>query len=196
MGDLTNFSIDTRTRILEAALLEFAKTGKDGTKIHAIVNRAGINVRKFYEVFESKETLYAEAIVYSLERIQTSLSQPTENEGIRAQLFRLESALESEPYAASLIRWEAAKGWNENLHLNAHKQLSHSEIRAAIESARNSGALTGYFDSDCLASYCILQLLLSFTGTLEKESPTNYSDDLGRVLGTKTDLLMAGLTAK
>lgn len=196
MGDLTNYSIDTRTRILEAALQEFAKTGKDGTKIHAIVNRAGINVRKFYEVFESKEVLYEEAIAYSLERIQTSLSQPTENEGIRGQLFRLETALESEPYAASMLRWEAAKGWNENIHQNAHKHLSHAEIKLAIEQAKANGAVTGYFDSDCLASYCILQLLLSHSGTIDEHSSSEVSEKSVTNLGTKTDLLLAGLTGR
>lgn len=48
----------SQSRILEAAVLEFAANGLTGTRIEAIAERAEINKRMIYQYFGSKELLY------------------------------------------------------------------------------------------------------------------------------------------
>ena len=52
-------SAETRSRILEAALTEFAANGLAGARTEAIAAAAGVNKALLYYYFESKEKLYA-----------------------------------------------------------------------------------------------------------------------------------------
>ena len=52
-------SAETRSRILEAALTEFAASGLAGARTEAIAAAAGVNKALLYYYFESKEKLYA-----------------------------------------------------------------------------------------------------------------------------------------
>ena len=52
-------SAETRSRILEAALTEFAANGLAGARTEAIAAAAGVNKALLYYYFESKENLYA-----------------------------------------------------------------------------------------------------------------------------------------
>lgn len=53
---------DSRTRILEAALSEFAANGLAGARTDRIANAAGVNKALLYYYFESKENLYLAAL--------------------------------------------------------------------------------------------------------------------------------------
>jgi AcrR family transcriptional regulator len=48
----------TRETVLNAAAAEFARSGPEGTRVRAIVERAGVNERMIYHHFGSKEGLY------------------------------------------------------------------------------------------------------------------------------------------
>jgi TetR/AcrR family transcriptional regulator len=52
-------SAETRSRILEAALTEFAASGLAGARTESIAAAAGVNKALIYYYFESKEKLYA-----------------------------------------------------------------------------------------------------------------------------------------
>lgn len=52
----------SQSRILEAAVIEFAANGLAGTRVEAIAERAEINKRMIYQYFGSKELLYQAAI--------------------------------------------------------------------------------------------------------------------------------------
>ena len=52
-------SAETRSRILDAALTEFAANGLAGARTEAIAAAAGVNKALLYYYFESKEKLYA-----------------------------------------------------------------------------------------------------------------------------------------
>lgn len=52
-------SAETRSRILEAALTEFAANGMAGARTETIAGAAGVNKALIYYYFESKEKLYA-----------------------------------------------------------------------------------------------------------------------------------------
>ena len=49
---------DTRRILLDAASVEFALSGLEGARMHAIVKRAGVNERMVYHHFGSKQGLY------------------------------------------------------------------------------------------------------------------------------------------
>jgi TetR/AcrR family transcriptional regulator len=55
-------TIDTRDRILDAALTEFAANGLAGARTDRIAAAAGVNKALLYYYFESKEKLYAAAL--------------------------------------------------------------------------------------------------------------------------------------
>jgi len=55
-------SAETRTRILDAALSEFAAHGLAGARTEQIAAAAGVNKALLYYYFESKEKLYAAAL--------------------------------------------------------------------------------------------------------------------------------------
>lgn len=48
----------SQTRILDAAILEFAANGLTGTRVETIADRAEINKRMIYQYFGNKESLY------------------------------------------------------------------------------------------------------------------------------------------
>jgi TetR/AcrR family transcriptional regulator len=80
-------SAETRTRILESALAEFASMGLAGARTERIAAAAGVNKALLYYYFESKDKLYEAALEHSAARIRdvsmaVFLSQSTPGERI------------------------------------------------------------------------------------------------------------------
>jgi TetR/AcrR family transcriptional regulator len=68
-------SAETRQRILDAALREFAANGLAGSRTEAIATAAGVNKALLYYYFESKEKLYMAALEMIATRVRdTSLA--------------------------------------------------------------------------------------------------------------------------
>src|SRR5580693_9236779 len=65
-------SAETRTRILEAALNEFASHGLAGARTEQIAAAAGVNKALLYYYFESKEKLYLAALESVAARVRDS----------------------------------------------------------------------------------------------------------------------------
>jgi TetR/AcrR family transcriptional regulator len=63
-------SAETRARILDAALKEFAANGLAGTRTEQIATAAGVNKALLYYYFESKEKLYAATIEMVSSRVR------------------------------------------------------------------------------------------------------------------------------
>jgi len=57
---------ETRKRILSAAARLFRERGYDGVGVDAIMNEVGLTAGGFYSHFDSKETLFSEAIATAL----------------------------------------------------------------------------------------------------------------------------------
>lgn len=64
--------VETRDRILDAALREFASNGLAGARTERIAAAAGVNKALLYYYFESKEKLYHAALDLSAGRIRDS----------------------------------------------------------------------------------------------------------------------------
>lgn len=63
-------SVETRERILEAALREFSANGLAGARTEQIAVAAGVNKALLYYYFESKEKLYAAALEFVAGRVR------------------------------------------------------------------------------------------------------------------------------
>ena len=65
-------SADTRARILEAALSEFALHGLAGARTERIATAAGVNKALLYYHFDSKEKLYVAALEMIASKVRDS----------------------------------------------------------------------------------------------------------------------------
>jgi TetR/AcrR family transcriptional regulator len=63
-------SAETKTRILEAAIREFAENGLAGARTEQIAAAAGVNKALLYYYFESKEKLYSAALELASARVR------------------------------------------------------------------------------------------------------------------------------
>jgi TetR/AcrR family transcriptional regulator len=68
----TSRSSEARTRILEAALSEFAAHGLAGARTERIAAAAGVNKAMLYYYFDSKEKLYVAALEMTATRVRDS----------------------------------------------------------------------------------------------------------------------------
>ena len=62
----------TRARILDAAIQQFSENGLAGSRTEHIAEEAGVNKALLYYYFKSKEDLYAAALEFVFEGIQTA----------------------------------------------------------------------------------------------------------------------------
>ena len=63
----------TRRRLREAALVEFAAHGLEGTSIAAIVERAGVNRERLYSYFGDKQSLWELVLATELEKLAAAI---------------------------------------------------------------------------------------------------------------------------
>ena len=64
----------TRRRLRDAALVEFAANGHDGTTVAAIADRAGVNKERLYSYYGDKQALWDLVLATELERLATAVS--------------------------------------------------------------------------------------------------------------------------
>jgi AcrR family transcriptional regulator len=63
----------TRQKLRDAALVEFAANGFDGTTVGAIAARAGVNKERLYSYFGDKKALWDLVLATELERLASSV---------------------------------------------------------------------------------------------------------------------------
>jgi AcrR family transcriptional regulator len=66
-------SDETKTKILDAALDEFAAKGFAGTRVDQIAQSAGVNKAMIYYHFASKEALFKELFQFEMEQLKKEL---------------------------------------------------------------------------------------------------------------------------
>jgi TetR/AcrR family transcriptional regulator len=105
---------ETKTRILEAAVAEFAADGLAGARTEKIAAAAGVNKALLYYYFESKEKLYMAALEMSAARIRDTsmalfLSQATAGERLlRVALNHFDRILAQQEFQ-SLLQQEMVR---------------------------------------------------------------------------------------
>ena len=102
---------ETRRRLKEAAVVEFAAAGLAGTRMERIAERAGINKERLYRYFGDKHQLFATVLADEMARIAAALpagtlmaDDPGEYAG-RCYDYHVEH-----PHLLRLLLWEALDG--------------------------------------------------------------------------------------
>lgn len=69
---------ERREDVLQAALIEFASGGLDGTSTDAIARRAGISQPYLFRLFPTKKELFVAAVERTFERVRTVMREAAE----------------------------------------------------------------------------------------------------------------------
>jgi AcrR family transcriptional regulator len=139
----------TRSKILDAATVEFARYGLGGARVDRIAQRAGANKRMLYYYFGSKEALFLAALEESYADIRTAerdldLEHRDPREALKRLVeFTWKYYLEH-PEFMTLLN-------SENLHKGRHVQRSkrvhqlHSPLVEILRAILRRGERQGYF---------------------------------------------------
>ena len=139
----------TRSKILDAATVEFARYGLGGARVDRIAERAGANKRMLYYYFGSKEELFLAALEESYAHIRTAerdldLEHRDPREALKRLVeFTWRYYLEH-PEFMTLLN-------SENLHKGRHVQRSqrvrqlHSPLVETLRAILRRGERQGYF---------------------------------------------------
>jgi AcrR family transcriptional regulator len=141
---------DSRSSLLAAAAEEFARHGLQGTRVQAIVKRAGINERMIYHHFGSKDGLYAAVLKAQLtdlaEAWRPLIAQSAQMEpytGMRTVLTGFVDLLLARPQLTALLLHEALAGWPTEPLPTA--DMLPAPLRHLYERGQRAGA----FRADC-----------------------------------------------
>jgi TetR/AcrR family transcriptional regulator len=140
-----------RSRLLDSALVLFAKHGYDGVAVDEIVARAKANKRMVYHYFGSKEALYGEVLrtVYDeLEDIETALFAA--HDAAQDPLQAMEqtvaayfSFLQAHPRFVRLLLWE---NLNEGRHLKKlERPVTKNPVLTHLTRILKAGEKSGRF---------------------------------------------------
>jgi AcrR family transcriptional regulator len=188
---------DSRASLLTAAAVEFAKTGLQGTRIQAIVKRAGVNERMIYHHFGSKEGLYAAVLDEQRIGLAETWSPILDKaaaldpyEGMRTALAGLFDILLAKPLLLALLLHEALTG-SRTLSMPTAEQLP-----LAIRHLYERGQREGVFRDDCpfevayataVAAIVALQIFAPpFTAAGRSGTPTPREQVVGQLLDGMT----------
>jgi AcrR family transcriptional regulator len=101
----------TRRRLKEAATVEFAEHGPDGTTMARIAERAGINKERLYKYFGDKQALFETVLSDELEQLAASVTPPAGGlEDIGEFAGRTFDYYAAHPQLARLLLWEGLAG--------------------------------------------------------------------------------------
>src|ERR1700735_5180832 len=97
----------TRRRLLEAATIEFAERGPDGTTMTRIAERAGLNKERLYKYFGDQQSLFETILTDELEKLAASVARTDSDlEDIGEFAGRTFDYHAAHPELARLLLWE------------------------------------------------------------------------------------------
>jgi AcrR family transcriptional regulator len=97
--------LNTRGRILSAAMEEFVRFGSSGARVEKIAKAAGVNIRMIYYFFGSKKGLLNEVLNQIFQERQAQI--PARYDGVRDLLVGYFNGYSSNPDRVRLLLWEA-----------------------------------------------------------------------------------------
>ncbi len=134
----------TRSRILVAALREFAREGFAGARVDRIARRARINKRMLYHYFGDKEGLFREVLRRKIaERaawIATAPEDPVERLPFWFELVC------NDPEWLRLLEWEALQWEDRKVIDEEGRRESYAEAVERIRGLQQRGLLSPQFD--------------------------------------------------
>jgi AcrR family transcriptional regulator len=136
---------ETRRRLKEAATVEFAERGPDGTTMTRIAERAGINKERLYNYFGDKRALFETVLADELDKLAAALpSSATDFKDIGEFTGRTFDYHAAHPELARLLQWEGLAGGPAADELNRTKH--YQEKVRAIAVAQRDGVLDDDMD--------------------------------------------------
>lgn len=139
----------TRRRLKEAATIEFAERGPDGTTMARIAERAGINKERLYKYFGDKQSLFETVLSDELEKLAASVALPAGGlEEIGEFAGRTFDYHQGHPQLVRLLLWEVLAGGP--VADEANRTAHYQRKALAYAGAQRDGALAGDFDPDHL----------------------------------------------
>lgn len=137
---------DTRRLLREAAMVEFAAHGSDGTTVTRIAARAGVNKERLYAYFGDKDALFDEVLTEALEELSRVVTPEGVNFGDMGEVAgRTFDYYGEHPELARLLLWEGLRGAPP---VNATARVEHySRKVAATGRAQQDGSIDGGIDA-------------------------------------------------
>src|ERR1700736_4421955 len=145
---------ETRRRLKEAAAVEFAERGPDGTTMARIAERAGINKERLYKYFGDKQALFETVLSDELEKLAASVAlsgASIEDIGeFAGHTFDYHAA---HPELARLLQWEGLAGGPpaDEANRTAHYQR---KVQAFVAAQRD-----GLLDDDLDPAHLVLLII-------------------------------------
>ncbi len=143
---------ETRERILQAALREFADKGPSGARVDAIARDSGVNVRMIYYFFGSKDGLYQAVLRSIFEQRITAMSAA--GDALAQVLPTYFDAMSSSVDRVRFITWEAlergADAEPDDLVLGSERETALGHRVDHLRHLQRSGRLDPTLDADLL----------------------------------------------
>ena len=147
-------SCQSRERILEAALQEFADKGFAGARVDAIARRARINKRMLYHYFGDKEGLFRAVLRRKISERQ-ALSESAPDDPVESLQLWFDLACKDTNWIR-LLEWEALQSTGKKLINEQERLAAFARAVDRIRRRQASGHLSDAFDPR--------HLLLAMTG--------------------------------
>jgi AcrR family transcriptional regulator len=154
----------TRRILLDAAAEEFARHGLRGTRVHAIVRRAGVNERMIYHYFGSKDGLYRAVLADQWSGLATAwqhalqrASRLEPREGLKLAFSALFTHFAERHLVIPLAMHESMGGWKNLPH------ASLTDVPGEVRALYARGQREGVFRRDCSFDALYLTLMGALT---------------------------------
>ncbi len=143
---------NTRSRILQAAMVEFARNGSSGARVEKIAKAAGVNIRMIYYFFGSKKALLNEVLSQHLQTRQAQV--PERYQDVAELLTGYFDSYAADPSRVRLLLWEALEieipgGVGELTNLTARQRVVKRRI-ALIADLQTRGLIPAQLDPKLL----------------------------------------------
>jgi AcrR family transcriptional regulator len=140
---------ETRRRLKQAATVEFAEHGPDGTTMTRIAERAGINKERLYKYFGDKRALFETVLSDELDKLAEAVSRTgvgfDDLGEFAGNTFDYHAA---HPELARLLQWEGLAG---GPPADEENRTSHYRDKVrAFAAAQRDGVLDDGIDADHL----------------------------------------------
>jgi AcrR family transcriptional regulator len=188
--------MDSRAALLAAAAEEFALHGPQGTRIQAVVTRAGVNERMIYHHFGSKDGLYKAVIedqmhhlaLAWLPRLDEAVTM-SPKEGIRAGFMSWAEVFETRPLLGPLMMHEALGGWR------ARPPLDGGRLPSQLRDLHERGVREGVFRPDVEFEVLYITAVGALvTAPMARGLLADHPDGPSGIRNQVIELLLDGLT--
>jgi AcrR family transcriptional regulator len=147
----------TKQRILDAAVVQFADHGPDGTTVERIAAAAGVNKERVYNYFGGKRALFDLVLSEELAAVAHAVpSRSFAEEDIGEYAGRVYDYHRQRPALTRLLRWESLM-FDGECPDEAQRRRHYEQKTAAVADGQERGAITGDIDADHLI-FLILSL--------------------------------------